>query len=54
MDSYYAEGNSTADGAAEDAALVPAPGWQLCFPRIYARGCVPRASASFVARFSCA
>ena len=54
MDSYYAEGNSTADGAAEDAALVPAPGWQLCFPRIYSRGCVPRASASFVARFSCA
>ena len=40
MDSYYKD-----DGKGE---------WALCFPRIYANGCVPRVNASAVGQMSCA
>jgi hypothetical protein len=38
MDSYYAK-----DGDK----------WKLCFPRIYANGCVPRVNQSAVEQMSC-
>ena len=51
MDSYY-----TREGGGADAALGTAAdaGWRLCFPKIYATGCVPRLNQSAVNSMSCA
>ena len=42
MDSYYAR------------AAGGGGGWTRCFPRVYARGCVPAANQSAVDAMSCA
>ena len=68
MDSYYlprreqgghgAAAETSVDmrgGSSGGAAAVDArSGWRLCFPRIYANGCVPKANQSTVDQMSCA
>ena len=40
MDSYYREKGSSSGGGGSD--------WMLCFPKIYAKGCVPAADQTRV------
>jgi len=51
MDSYYTREGGGADAARGTAADA---GWRLCFPKIYATGCVPRLNQSAVNSMSCA
>lgn len=49
MDSYYSQ-RAASSAAAEGGASPAEGGYQLCFPRIYAHGCVPKVNQSAVDR----
>ena len=49
MDSYYSQ-RAASSSAAEGGASPAEGGYQLCFPRIYAHGCVPKVNQSAVDR----
>ena len=54
MDSFYRPvqpGEAGAAGAG-GAHLAP-PGWRLCFPPVYAHGCVPTRNQSAVDDMAC-
>jgi len=56
MDSYYAPAvdvDAATAAPAGTGAVAGGGGWRLCFPRIYARGCVPRVNQSRVDEMSC-
>ena len=57
MDSYYArDGSRVTTALAEgerEAVDAAVGGWRLCFPHIYARGCVPPANQSWVDAHLC-
>ena len=55
MDSYYRALQPGERGQSEEGVgrqLAP-PGWRLCFPPVYAHGCVPPQNQSAVEQMAC-
>ena len=52
MDSYF-KALAQSDALQEAERALAPPGWRLCFPPIYARGCVPPRNQSAVDQMAC-